>query len=167
MALLDFLIYYMTYWIQNTNYKLVWNTPVSRACYVIGLALTTLLWTIGQILFYTIFKGINDQTPGIILILLGLAIIAFLQYLYITKDRYNYISPFKFTAVKKLSDKTRSIIVIVFVVISVLSSLFISTISLVKYRELKIFESIKLAHKFIPDKSMMLLSIMRIAIYFP
>jgi hypothetical protein len=127
MQLLDFLIYYTTYWIQNTNYKLVWNTPVSRAWYVIGLGLTTVLWTIEQILFYTVFKGTDDQTPGIIIVLFGLGIMALLQYVYVTKGRYNSILPLKFRAVKKLNDKTRSIIVIVFVVISVISSLFIFT----------------------------------------
>jgi len=124
----DFLIYYMTYWFENTSYKLAWNTPVERACYVVGLALTTFIWTIDQVLYYTVLKGRIAETSGIIIILLGICIIAMLQFVYVAKGRYNSISPARFGLFKKISEKNRSVLVVIFVVLSVVSSLFIFTL---------------------------------------
>ena len=39
MIIVDFLIYYLTYWFEKNKKKLVWSTPLQRAIYAIMLAI--------------------------------------------------------------------------------------------------------------------------------
>ena len=54
MIILDFFVYYLTIWFERNRDKLVWSSPLERACYVIGVATE---YTFPKILYLFIGLG--------------------------------------------------------------------------------------------------------------
>jgi hypothetical protein len=91
MIILDYLFFYLTYWFNKNSDKLKWSSPVERSSYVIGIATTTFLVSIAEILAFTLYKNSNFPIPKIIFVGLGLGIMYLYDYIYIKKDRYSLI----------------------------------------------------------------------------
>jgi hypothetical protein len=123
--ILDFFIYYVTFWFERNKNKLVRSTPIQRCCYMVGIATLTFFWTIEQILHFTLLKDLNYQVPKILLILLAVGFMYLYQFIYIKKKRYEAIEPSKFRLLKNISEGNRAVISLVFVAISILSPMFI------------------------------------------
>jgi hypothetical protein len=125
MVIIDFFIYYMTYWYENSGYKLVWHTPISMACYVIGLASTCLLYSINDIIHFTILKNVHYKISLILFVILALGIIQLYDFIYVQKDRYKIITPSNFGLLKNISDRNRSVIALIIFFVITLSPFFV------------------------------------------
>jgi hypothetical protein len=91
MIILDYLFFYLTYWFTKNSDKLKWSSPVERSSYVIGIATTTFLVSIAEILAFTLYKDHPAPIPKIIFVGVGLGIMYLYDYIYIKKDRYSII----------------------------------------------------------------------------
>jgi hypothetical protein len=91
MIIIDYLFFYLTYWFNKNSDKLKWSSPIERSSYVIGLASTTFLASIVEMLSFTIYKNSNFPFPKIIFVGVGLGITYLYDYIYIKKDRYSLI----------------------------------------------------------------------------
>lgn len=91
MIILDYLFFYLTYWFNKNSNKLKWSTPTERSSYVIGIATTTFLVSIAEILAFTVYKNSKFPVPDFTFVGLALAIMYLYDYIYIKKDRYNSI----------------------------------------------------------------------------
>jgi len=89
--ILDFLFYYLTYWFEKNKDKLSWSTPLQRSSYAIGLATIALIFSVTQILGFTIYKNNDFHFPKLLFVLLGLGIMWLYDYVYIKRDRYQQI----------------------------------------------------------------------------
>lgn len=56
MIIIDFLVYYLTYWFEKNKKKLVWSTPLQRAIYAVMLAIAGLFAFIETSLEETVWK---------------------------------------------------------------------------------------------------------------
>jgi hypothetical protein len=70
---------------------LKWSSSIERASYVIGLATTTFLAAVAEILAFTFYKNSNFPIPKIIFLGVGLGVMYLYDYIYIKKERYNSI----------------------------------------------------------------------------
>lgn len=106
MIILDFLVYYLTYWFEKNRKKLVWSTPLQRAIYAIVLAITGFFVIVETILEHTIWKQSNFKISKYIVAIIGLGLIQFLNYIYTRRGRYDKISESGF----KLNKRTGVVI---------------------------------------------------------
>ena len=123
MIILDFLFYYLTYWFGKNKDKLRWSTPLERTVYAVGLISMVWIYSLNEILTYTL-KGFNYHFSMLVYLFLGLAIMQLYKYIYITKNRYNLLIAKK----KKpgnINNKTGAIISIIFLFITILLPLII------------------------------------------
>lgn len=93
MIILDFLVYYLTYWFEKKKKNLVWSTPIKRAIYGIMLASAGICVFIEKV----ILEGVVWKNSGfsISLYLYLILVVGFnyvLEYIYIKKGRYERIS---------------------------------------------------------------------------
>ncbi len=110
MIILDFLYYFLSHWFEIHRERLKWSTPVQRASYAIGIGTLGFLYSVLLIVQLTIDKYRSLHVPTWILVLLILGIIQLYDYVYITKDRYGYITSEKFSKFNNI-DKTRGTII--------------------------------------------------------
>jgi len=90
--ILDYLFFYLTYWFNKNSDKLKWSSPVERSSYVIGIATTTFLVSIAEVLSFTLYKDSNSTIPKFVFVGVGLGIMYLYDYIYIKKDRYSAIT---------------------------------------------------------------------------
>ena len=118
MIILDYLFYYITYWFDQRNYQLTWSTSKQRSSYVVGLAMLAILAAVAELIDYTVLKYQNFHQLKIIFIIVGLANMKLLDYIYIDKKRYDSINPsVRFKILKGISDKKKSIFAVIIIVI--------------------------------------------------
>jgi len=91
MIILDYLFFYLTYWFNKNSSNLKWSTPTERSSYVIGIATTTFLVSLAEVLAFTVYKNSKFPIPDYAFVGVGLIIMYFYDYIYIKKDRYNSI----------------------------------------------------------------------------
>ena len=110
MIILDYLFFYLTYWFNKNSDKLKWSSPIERSSYVIGIATTTFILSIAEILGFTIFKDSNLPVPKIIFVGLGLGIMYFYDFIYIKKNRYDLITSINYDKFNR-SDYVNGVII--------------------------------------------------------
>ena len=102
MAVIDFLIYFLTYWFDENRQLLTWSTPLKRASYAIGLATMCFFYSIGELVEFTVYKTTDFQFSKIFFVLLGIGSMQLYEYIYITRNRYEkIISSNKFSKISK------------------------------------------------------------------
>jgi 4-hydroxybenzoate polyprenyltransferase len=111
MIIIDFLVYYLTYWFEKNKKKLVWSTPLQRAIYAVMIATAGIFAFFEIILEITIWKQSGFKIPKYIYILLAVALDFLLEHIYIKKGRYEKI------AAKGFNMNTRTGVVISIIVI--------------------------------------------------
>ncbi|MDN3659092.1 hypothetical protein QWZ08_25835 [Ferruginibacter paludis] len=72
MAILDFLIFHLTYWFNKNKDKLKWSTPLERAIYAMGSANMMFLTGVNELIGFTILRDKDVHIGSIWFILLGL-----------------------------------------------------------------------------------------------
>jgi hypothetical protein len=104
MVIIDFLLYYLTYWFEKekNKKKLVWSTPLERAVYAVVLAITGLFVVLEGFLEDTIWKQTGFKTPVLIVAVGAIGIFQLLRYIYANKGRYNKIASKRFSLNKKV-----------------------------------------------------------------
>jgi hypothetical protein len=99
MRVVDFFIYYVTtLYKNNPRGSLLWDGPVRRTVFIVGLTFTLLLFSIVEA-FLFLLKGVNITDFNIsklALIIVGLIITQVLRYIYIVKKRYKLITSIKY-----------------------------------------------------------------------
>ena len=116
MIILDYLFYYITYWFDQRNYLLTWSTSKQRSSYVVGLSVLAILAATAELLDYTLLKYKNIHHLRLIFIIIGLAIMKILDYIYIDKNRYESINPtIRFRFLNSISDRKKSIIAVILI----------------------------------------------------
>ncbi len=126
MIIFDFLFYYLTYWFEKRSYLLTWSTPKQRASYGIGLAITTFLFAISELIYYTNSDLKDIQYAKFIFILIALGLMKLFDFIYIKKRRYESIDPIReFRFLGNISNNTRAIIAIIIVFVAFLLPLFV------------------------------------------
>jgi hypothetical protein len=88
MIIIDFLVFYLTYWFEKNKKKLVWSTPLQRAIYAVTLAFAGLLVLIDTLLESTFWKDSGFKISKYIYILVAVGLGFLLDYVYIKRDRY-------------------------------------------------------------------------------
>jgi hypothetical protein len=101
MRALDFLIYYTTSYFKQNSQLLSWSTALERACYATALTTTFWVFTFWQVVSHFALKTPINLNARIPIFFSCICFLLFYQYLYINRERYNYISsdrykPFKF-----------------------------------------------------------------------
>ena len=127
MIVLDFLIYYLTYWFEQKKDKLIWSTPLEIACYVVGLMTMGLLYSINECFEFGSIKSVQFHFPKLLFLFIALAVMKLYDYVYSTRNRYKIIVteiPVEFS----ISDDTGAVICIGIVFLTTLSPFIVSTI---------------------------------------
>ncbi|SDQ01654.1 hypothetical protein SAMN05428975_5915 [Mucilaginibacter sp. OK268] len=130
MRVVDFFVYYIsTLYTNKKRGNLLWESPIRRTAFVVGVLFTMLLFSISQILCSLIgnINLIDILYSKIALIILGLVLIQILVYIYIKKGRFEYITSERFKGFK-MSDRAGGIICGLIVVLSVFLAILISII---------------------------------------
>ena len=114
MKIIDFLYYYLVMWFKKRG-KVI--DPIARPAFALGIC--SLLWfmTIDGIIEYVLFNTFKTRIPKIIPVILGIAIIYFLEYIYVKRKRY-YLILERDDPKFNVSDKSGMIISIIFVLFS-------------------------------------------------
>jgi len=100
MIVLDYLFFYLTYWFNKNSDKLSWSSPIERSSYAIGIATTTLIYSMAD--FYaTINKNLGFHFPKIIFLVLGLGIMQLYDFLYVKKGRYDLVASINYNKFNK------------------------------------------------------------------
>jgi len=121
MIILDYLFYYLTYWFDQRNYLLTWSSSKQRSSYAVGLAMLAILAASAELLDYTVLKYRNFHHLKLIFIIIGLAIMKLLDFVYIDKNRYESINPaIRFRFLTGISEEKRSQIAVILLFISFL-----------------------------------------------
>ena len=131
MVVLDFLIYYLTYWFEQKKSNMSWSTPTGTACYVVGLMTMGLLYSINELLENGNIKSLQFHFPKLLYLVIALVVMKLYEYVYTTRNRYQIIVkeiPLKFN----ISDDTGTIICIAIAFLTILSP-FIVTIIVVPF----------------------------------
>jgi hypothetical protein len=92
MRIFDFLIYYLTTYFERNRNLLSWSSPLERTCYATGLAATGFLYSVQQVLQLTVFHKAPVHFARIIFLLIALGLMKLFGYLYIDRNRYDFIS---------------------------------------------------------------------------
>ena len=135
MTLLDFLIYYLNAWFETGNYKLRWNTPLSRSTLVTTVATFALLFTLEQLMqFYVFDTNYFGATNQIIyypfFLIFALLINKIYDYIYIKKDRYTIVCVPKFNSMTLFSEQNGILIARAFITLSGLTPVILIPIFL-------------------------------------
>ena len=91
MIILDFLFYYLTYWFDKNKQKLAWSTPLERTIYAVGLMSGTLILALDQFLEFKYPYLFTVLIPKWIFIILVLLIMQLYKYIYIIRNRYQFV----------------------------------------------------------------------------
>ncbi len=127
MIVLDFLVYYFTYWFNNHKDKLSWSTPVQTSCYVVGLIVMALLFSINEFFEFGRVESLRFHFSKLLYSVLAVLVMKLFDYIYTTKNRYQIIAteiPAKFN----ISDDTGAIICIGIAFLTIMSPFIVSTI---------------------------------------
>jgi hypothetical protein len=130
MRIIDFFVYYIsTLYTNKKRGSLLWESPVRRTAFVVGVLFTMVFFSISQILCSLIGSINLMDVPysKIALIVFGLVLIQILVYIYIKKVRFEYITSERFKAFK-MSDRAGGAMCVVMVVLSVILAGLISII---------------------------------------
>lgn len=92
MIIIDFLVYYLTYWFEKNKKKLIWSTPLQRAIYAIMLAATGVSIFVEVLLEGTIWKENGFKISKYIYVLLAVGLNFLLEYIYIKRGRYKKVA---------------------------------------------------------------------------
>ena len=117
VIIIDFLIYHLTCWFEEHNQNLIWSTPVKRAVYTMGLATMGILFSIEQLMEFTVLRQTNFQLPKLLFILIGLGIMQLYDYIYIQRQRFEKIQFSKFNISKKNGIVVSLVVIIFFILI--------------------------------------------------
>ncbi len=120
----DFFFYYLTDWFEKNKEMLKWSTPKERSCYLMGVASTCFLYSINDIVHYTILKGIHYQFSVFLFVFLCFGIIQLYNFIYIQRNRFESINPNRFFFVNNLSERSRIVITLSLFIIISLSPFF-------------------------------------------
>lgn len=100
MVIIDFLIYYLTYWFEKNKKKLVWSTPLERAIYAVVLGIAGICAAIVIIIQNVLQQG-EIHIPKLIIGLGAIGINFVLRYVYVKQGRYEKIVTKGFNLSKK------------------------------------------------------------------
>lgn len=113
MRQLDFLFYYFTDWFTKNRDKLSWSSPIERTVYAMGIFTMFWLVSIGELIQVLLGKQVDFNISLVPFVVVGLLIMQLYKYIYITKDRYNFILSTDYKAFNT-SENTGIIIAIIF-----------------------------------------------------
>lgn len=117
MIIIDFLIYHLACWFEEHSQNLRWSTPIKRAVYTMGLATMGLLFSIEQLIEFTVLSQTNFQVPKLLFILIGLGIMQLYDYIYIQRHRFEKIQFSKFNTSKKNGIVVSLVVIFFFILI--------------------------------------------------
>jgi hypothetical protein len=95
------MLYYLALHFEDNKDRLKWSSPLERAIYAIGIISVLWIFSIWEIVELITtksipFQSINPTLFTVITIAIGLGIMQFYSYIYITKNRYMKISNSEF-----------------------------------------------------------------------
>ena len=107
------MFYYFTNWFTQNNDKLSWSSPLERTVYAMGVFTMFWLVSIGEILQYLMGKQVDFNITLVPFVIIGLLIMQLYKYIYITKNRYDFILSTHYRAFD-INEKTGIAIAIIF-----------------------------------------------------
>lgn len=115
IIIIDFLIYHLACWFEDQDLK--WSTPVKRAVYAMGLTTMGVLFSIEQLLEFTVLRQNNFRLTKLLFILIDLGIMQLYDYIYIQRKRFEKIQFAKFDTSKKNGIAVSLFVIILFILI--------------------------------------------------
>ena len=91
MILFDFVIYYFTLWFEKNKQNLSWSTPLERAIYAFTVMCAFWVLSFWQLIEFFILKNKHYHITAVPGLFIGIVMVFLLQYLYISKKRYEFL----------------------------------------------------------------------------
>lgn len=124
MRIIDFFFLYLARWFTKNKQKLVWSTALERAAYALAIINVFWFFAVWQILESFILKRELPKLPEIPSTIAVICLIFIYQYIYITRNRYDYLNSSDFRQFK-ITDRTAFNIIFIVVGVSFIFPIFL------------------------------------------